>query len=348
MACLAGTRRKRSWAPAPTSGGWAIHVLWLEECGPEAGPLVGGKALGLGHLVRQGHRVPPGFAVTTAAHREAMAAGGRPVTVGEGLAAEIAAAYRRLGGDDGVPVAVRSSATAEDTAEASFAGEHDTYLWVRGAEAVVEHVGRCWASLFTPRAVAYRARLGIADDEVAMGVVVQAMVPAEAAGVLLTLDPLTGDRSQVTIEAAYGLGVAVVEGEVTPDRFAVDKVTMELRSRSVGEKAVAYRFDPAAGRVARVEVPEELRARPCLKDAEVIELAGLGKRVEQALGVPQDVEWAACPGAAGGRELWLLQARPETVWSRRPRQAVVPPGTSAMDRMLGYLGRPGQATSEPD
>ena len=199
-----------------------------------------------------------------------------------------------------MPVAVRSSATAEDTAEASFAGQQDTYLWVRGAEAVAGHVSRCWASLFTDRAVAYRARLGIGDDEVAMGVVVQAMVPAEAAGVLLTLDPLTGDRSQVTIEAAYGLGTAVVEGEVTPDRFAVDKVTLELRSRSVGEKAVAYRFDPAAGRVARVEVPAADRARPCLDDAEVAELAGLGKRIEQALGVPQDVEWA-WPPRGGGR-----------------------------------------------
>jgi phosphoenolpyruvate synthase/pyruvate phosphate dikinase len=328
------------------------HVLWLEECGAEAAPLVGGKAVGLGHLVRQGHRVPAGFAVSTAAYREALAAGGRPVAVGDRLAAEITAAYRRLGGDAGVPVAVRSSATAEDTAEASFAGQQDTYLWVRGADAVLAHVARCWASLFTDRAVAYRARLGIGDDEVAMGVVVQAMVPAEAAGVLLTLDPLTGDRSQVTIEAAYGLGRAVVEGEVTPNRFAVDKVTLELRSSTVGEKAFAYRFDPAAGRVARVGVPADDRARPCLDDAEAAELAGLGKRVEQALGVPQDVEWAigppaapgtgtGAPGAAGGRELWLLQARPETVWSRRPRQAVVPPGTSAMDRMLAYLGRPG-------
>ena len=344
----------------------AGHVVWLEECGPDAAPLVGGKALGLGHLIRQGHRVPPGFAVTTAAYTEGLAAGGRPVTVGDRLAAEITAAYRRLGGDDGVPVAVRSSATAEDTAEASFAGQQDTYLWVRGAEAVVAHVTRCWASLFTSRAVAYRAQLGIGDDEIAMGVVVQAMVPAEAAGVLLTLDPLTGDRSQVTIEAAYGLGTAVVEGEVTPDRFAVDKVTMELRSRSVGEKAFAYRFDPAAGEMGRVEVPEALRARPCLDDAEVIELARLGKGVEQALGVPQDVEWAvetpgwfpggSGPGTPGGRELWLLQARPETVWSRRPRQAVVPPGSSAMDRMLTYLGRPGApgppgdhpGASEPD
>ena len=300
------------------------HVLWLEECGADAAPLVGGKALGLGQLVRQGHRVPPGFAVTTTA-------------------------YRRLGGDADAPVAVRSSATAEDTAEASFAGEHDTYLWVRGAEAVVAHVARCWASLFTSRAVE------MDDEEIAMGVVVQAMVPAEVAGVLLTLDPLTGDRSQVTIEAAYGLGTAVVEGEVTPDRFAVDKVTMELRSRSVGEKAVAHRFDAAAGRVGRVEVPEALRARPCLDEAEVIELARLGKQVERALGAPQDVEWAVGPagggsapgtGAPGGRELWLLQARPETVWSRRPRQAVVPPGSTAMDRMLSYLGRP--ATRGPD
>ena len=207
------------------------------------------------------------------------------------------------------------------------------------------HVARCWASLFTDRAVAYRARLGIGDDEVAMGVVVQAMVPAEAAGVLLTLDPLTGDRSQVTIEAAYGLGTAVVEGEVTPDRFAVDKVTLELRSRSVGEKAFAYRFDPAAGRVARVEVPAADRARPCLDDAEAAELARLGKRVEQALGVPQDVEWAVGPPAApgtggrgrsGGRARAVAAPGPagEPVWSRRPRQAVVPPGTSAMDRML--------------
>jgi rifampicin phosphotransferase len=333
----------------------ASHVLPLAACGADAAPLVGGKAVGLGHLVRLGHRVPPGFAVTTAAYREALAAGGRPATVGDRLAAELVADYRRLGraGEQDPPVAVRSSATAEDTAEASFAGQQDTYLWVRGADAVLDHVARCWASLFTDRAVAYRARLGVGDDEVAMGVVVQAMVPAEVAGVLLALDPLTGDRSQVTIEAAYGLGTAVVEGEVTPDRFAVDKVTLELRSRTVGEKAFADRFDPAAGRVARAEVPAADRARPCLDDAEAAELAGLGKRIEQALGAPQDVEWAigppaapgtgpgGAPGAAGGRELWLLQARPETVWSRRPRRAVVPPGTSAMDRMLAYLGRPG-------
>ena len=171
------------------------------------------------------------------------------------------------------------------------------------------------------------------------------MVPAETAGVMLTLDPLTGDRSQVSIEAAYGLGAAVVEGEVTPDRFTVDKVTLEPRSRTVGEKAFAYRFDPGAGRVVKVEVADDERARLCIDDGEVTELARLGKRIEASLGTPQDIEWAIGPLAwpsarAGRRELYLLQTRPETVWSRRPRQPVARPGASVMDRMLGYLAQP--------
>ena len=350
------------------------HVLWLEDCGADAAPLVGGKALGLGELVRQGHRVPPGFAVTTTAYREALAASGLAPQIHDLLAGattakaqlatservralfdrmaadtelahEIAAAYRRLGNPD-VPVAVRSSATAEDTAEASFAGQQDTYLWVRGAEEVVSHVTRCWGSLFTPRAIAYRARLGIPADEIGMGVVVQAMVPAEAAGVMLTLDPVTGDRSQITIEAAYGLGAAVVEGEVTPDRYAVDKVTLELRSRVVGPKTFAYRFDPSRGRVAKVEVPEADRAQPCLDDDEVTHLAGLGKRIETALGTPQDIEWAIGPARSGEREVYLLQTRPETIWSRQPRQTVAPPGVSVMDRMLIYLAPPPPSTGD--
>jgi rifampicin phosphotransferase len=351
------------------------HVLWLEECGADAAPLVGGKALGLGQLVRQGHRVPPGFAVTTTAYREALAASGLASQIHEllagattakaqlatservralfdrmaadaDLADEIAAAYRRLGGDADAPVAVRSSATAEDTAEASFAGQQDTYLWVRGAKEVVSHVTRCWGSLFTPRAIAYRARLGIPADEIGMGVVVQAMVPAEAAGVMLTLDPLTGDRSQVTIEAAYGLGAAVVEGEVTPDRYAVDKVTLELRSRVIGPKAFAYRFDPGRGRVAKVEVPEADQAQPCLNDDEVTQLAGLGKRIEAALGTPQDIEWAIGPARSVEREVHLLQTRPETIWSRQPRQPVAPPGGSGMDRMLTYLAPPAPSNGD--
>jgi rifampicin phosphotransferase len=353
----------------------AGHVLWLEECSADAAPLVGGKALGLGHLVRRGHQVPPGFAVTTSAYREALAASGLAAEIHEvlagattaeaqlaaservrvlfdrmaadaGLTGEIAAAYRRLGGDADAPVAVRSSATAEDTAEASFAGQQDTYLWVRGAAEVVSHVTRCWGSLFTPRAIAYRARLGIPADEIGMGVVVQAMVPAEAAGVMLTLDPLTGDRSQITIEAAYGLGAAVVEGEVTPDRFSVDKVTLEMRSRVIGPKAFAYRYDPGRGRVAKVEVPAADRAQACLDDGEVAELARLGKRIETALGAPQDVEWAIGPGPPGEREVYLLQTRPETVWSRQPRQPVAPPGASVMDRMLTYLARPAAAKGD--
>src|SRR5207245_7322906 len=133
--------------------------------------------------------------------------------------------------------------TAEDTADASFAGQQDTYLWVSGASSLLAHVLKCWASLFTPQAISYRRRLGIPVDDVAMAVVVQRMVAAEAAGVMMTIDPVTGDRSQITIEGSFGLGLSVVGGEVTPDRYSVDKVNFEIRSRAVGDKPFAYGLD---------------------------------------------------------------------------------------------------------
>jgi phosphoenolpyruvate synthase/pyruvate phosphate dikinase len=177
---------------------------------------------------------------------------------------------------------------------------------------------RCWASLFTPQALSYFRRVEIRADETAMGVVVQTMVAAETAGVMLTLDPVTGDRSQITIEGSFGLGEAVVAGEVTPDRYAVDKVTLEIRSRMLSAKHVAYRFDPAHGGVRLVEVPDEEQKLACLSDEEALEVATLGKRVERALGAPQDIEWAIGPGDSGIREVFLLQTRPEIVWTDRP------------------------------
>jgi pyruvate,water dikinase len=149
-----------------------------------------------------------------------------------------------------------------------------------------------------------------------MAVVVQDMVAAEAAGVMMTLDPLTGDRSTIMIEAAYGLGAAVVNGEVTPDRFCVDKAQLSISTCASGDKAVAYRFDPRAQTVAPVPVERSLRMRVCLADEEVIELARFGKHMETVMGRPQDIEWAIGPGAGGPRDLFLLQARPETIWSR--------------------------------
>lgn len=352
------------------------NILWLEECTPECIELVGGKAMGLGHLVRQGLQVPRGFAVSAAAYRgfvegtglaeeiaealseaegpeaerrasERIRALFRSTQPGQAILDEVRAAYEVLGNGRPAPVAVRSSATAEDTAEASFAGQQETYLWIVGPEEVERHVLECWASLFTPQAIAYRAHFGIRHEDVAIGVVVQAMVAAEVAGVMITLDPVTGDRSQISIEASYGLGLAVVGGEVTPDRFAVDKVTLELRGRTISSKDIAYRFDPDAGAVRPVEVPDTQRRQACLLDEEVVAIAGIGKRVERALGGPQDIEWALGAGASGQREVFLLQARPETVWSRRAAAPIASPDEPILSRMLRNIRVPMRLADAP-
>jgi pyruvate,water dikinase len=188
---------------------------------------------------------------------------------------------------------------------------------VLGGDEVVRHVLRCWSSLFTPHAIAYRAQMGTPVEDLAMGVVVQHMVAAEAAGVMLTIDPITGDASSMVIEGAYGLGAAVVNGEVDPDRFCIDKTQLAIRSRAVGVKSMAYRFDPSVQGTRREEIPVHLQSEPCMTDAEVVHLARLGVRMEQAMGRSQDIEWAIGPGADGVRQMYLLQARPETVWSQR-------------------------------
>jgi phosphoenolpyruvate synthase/pyruvate phosphate dikinase len=317
-------------------------VVDLSACSPDEYGLVGGKASGLAALMRHGFHVPSAFAVTTRAYREHLAhnaladdierlvascqtfedqqrAGQQIQQLFESsqLPSEVEDAVLDACSSDATPLAVRSSATAEDTISASFAGQQETFLWIVGGQSVLQHVLRCWASLFSPQAIAYRDHLQTPPGELAMAVVVQHMVAAEAAGVMMTLDPLTGDRSTITIEAAYGLGAAVVNGEVTPDRFCVDKANLSIAMRAGGDKAVAYRFDARAQTVARVPVERALRTRACLVDDEVIELARLGKRIEAVMGRPQDIEWAIGPGAGGPRDVFLLQARPETIWSGR-------------------------------
>lgn len=349
------------------SGTLGDPVRHFADCREAGADLVGGKAYGLGHLTALGLPVPPGFALTTDAYREHLAAAGlleRVAALADGAvepaAQAIAAreieelflasslsgalqdavhtAYRELG--DEIPVAVRSSADAEDTADASFAGQQESYLWVRGAEAVTVHVRRCWASLFTPQAIAYRADRGIRSAEVAMGVVIQQMIPASVAGVMMTLDPVTGDRSQVTIEAAYGLGLGVVSGEVTPDRFAIDKVALCVRERVARDKRIAFAFDPDAGEVRPREVAQGDRERLCVHDDELLALTRIGKDLERELGVPQDVEWALGPGEPGAREVHLLQTRPETVWTKKARAPIAPAGSSPMERMIVTMRTP--------
>ncbi|MBN6055243.1 phosphoenolpyruvate synthase [Nonomuraea sp. RK-328] len=283
---------------------------------------VGGKAANLGEMTRAGLPVPPGWVLTTGAYRqvaeaaeldEVIAEGGPGLAaaarerllgtpVPEPVAKAVTAAYERLGGG---PVAVRSSATAEDLPFASFAGQQDTYLNVVGADEVLDAVRRCWASLWTDRAVAYRASNGIDHATVRLAVVVQAMVQAEVAGVMFTADPLTGRRHRAVIDASPGLGEAVVSGAVNPDRFVADPATGEILERRAGDKRVVIRSLPGGGteRLDRTGSVE-----PCLTDAQVRELATLGARVERHYGAPQDTEWAVDASGA----LWLTQARPIT------------------------------------
>jgi phosphoenolpyruvate synthase/pyruvate phosphate dikinase len=300
-------------------------VVPLDRAGMSAIADVGGKALNLGLLTAAGFGVPAGFVLTTAAYQLAVgdrvdavlartpmvdaAAADRlratvlAAPVPDPVVRETLAAYRALGPD--VAVAVRSSATAEDLASASFAGQQDTYLNVVGADALLDAVRRCWASLWTDRAVDYRHQNGIDQRSVRLAVVVQEMVQAAAAGVLFTADPVTGTRQHTVVDASPGLGEAVVSGAVNPDRFVVDSVAREILEQRIGDKRVLIR-SVAGGGVERVE--QEGAVLPSLSERQVVELTALGQRVQEHYGSPQDIEWALDDT---GR-LWLTQARPVT------------------------------------
>ena len=343
----------------------AAHIRWLEECDASSTSEVGGKCASLGELISIGMAVPPGFAVTTRAHDAFLArhdvrereaellqavdyddlkavaqASERlrglveDLELPEETAAAVRDAYERLSDGADVPVAVRSSALAEDSATASFAGQLQTYLWVEGADAVVEHVRRCWSGFFTPEALSYRHRQGIAAQDARMSVGVQRMVRARSAGVLFTLNPVNGDRSKIVIESTWGLGEALVAGEVDPDRFTVDKVTLDLLGTIVGGKQVEHRPDPSGGGVVVSEVEADRRSLRSLSDAEVVALARVGKTIERHAGRPQDIEWAV---DADTGDILVLQARAETVWSQRERPPTVEKKGSALEYVLAEL-----------
>jgi rifampicin phosphotransferase len=303
--------------------------------------LVGGKAANLGELTGAGLPVPTGFCITTAAYELVASEAGLDVMLDEkaeslandaslaeaartcllaaampaSVAEAIAGAYRVLGSGEPIPVAVRSSATAEDLPFASFAGQQDTYLNVVGSEAVLEAVRNCWASLWTDRAVSYRASLGIDQRRVQLAVVVQRQIEAEVAGVLFTANPLTGKRRQAVIDANPGLGEAVVSGATNPDHFVVNTASGEIVERRPGDKRIVIRGTEGGGTV-RTESADG-SGEACLSDEQIRALTELGARVEAHYQAPQDIEWAI--DAAG--QLWLLQARPITTLYPLPTKA---------------------------
>ena len=345
-------------------------VVWFESYWPGLKNEVGGKASSLGEMTNAGLPVPPGFAVTTRAYRLAHDAGdidaeiahqlrdldmgdttmvsercgairdairavAIPASVEEQIRHSYAELCRRSSADD-VPVAVRSSATSEDSPDASFAGEHDTYLWVRGGDDVVDAVRRCWASLFTDRATCYREEMGYEHRSVEMCVVVQKMVHPKSAGVAFTLDPRNGDRSQIAIDSSWGFGEAVVAGEVTPDNFLIDKVMFDITKRIVSAKTHEYVLT-ADDRVSKVETAADRVSTPSLTDAEIKGIARLTKTAEQHYGCPQDIEWAVDADLPDGDNVILLQSRPETVWSKKGPTTVTAPGQASGDFMSSIV-----------
>ncbi|MBW2517580.1 MAG: hypothetical protein JRE88_12425 [Deltaproteobacteria bacterium] len=333
------------------------YILEFEKLDKDSLPIVGGKNASLGEMIKADIRVPPGFAVTTDSYLLFITGGAikdkitalvsdlnpddvaalnkasadvqkiiKQTTMPETVAKAIADGYSQLCDKCAVeiiPVAVRSSATAEDLPNASFAGQQDTYLWVQGADQVIAHVQNCWASLYTPRAIAYRIKNEFPHEKVLISVGVQKMVNAKAAGVMFTLNPTNGDVSKVVIEGSWGLGETVVSGSVNPDKFVVDKVMLEINERTISTKHIECVYDLAQGKVIDADVAADIQCTCCLADDEIKALVRAAKNIENHYGPPMDIEWAIDKHIPFPDNMFIVQARPETVWIRRKTESVI-------------------------
>lgn len=346
------------------------NILWLDDPHASNNPILGGKFSSLATSMAAGYTVPPGFGITTQAFRSFVKSAGlseeiqrvRKIAteiepaklkaeasrlidrimnepIPEELRDDITRAYRKLEERTGiidVPVAVRSSGESEDLAGASFAGQYETFLWISDIENVLRYTRECWAGMFNDTVLTYRHDdqqvAALSDFAICVGI--QQMVQARSAGVMFTLDPITGDRSKIVIESCWGLGEGVVKGDVTPTQFKVDKVTLQILKRSPHPQTHEYRFDPQTGEVGFYEVEVERQEAIPLPDETVIELAKFAKQVEKDRGAPQDIEWAVDDEL----QLKVLQVRPETVWSSKPAQPltrVKSPVDYVLKRMTG-------------
>jgi len=342
------------------------HVSWISEIALSDRPHVGGKGGSLGELHRAGIAVPRAFVVKTGAFErfvqtleqqapvraevqalraddldsiiacsKALRARLERAPLPPEVLDEISAAHGELCGEVApVAVAVRSSATTEDASDASFAGLQDTYLWVCSAAEMLGKVRSCWASLYSTESITYRLKHGFPEQSVAMAVVVQIMVDARSAGVMFTRSPTTGDRSVITIESAWGLGSAVVGGEVTPDRWVLGKITGDISVREISDKLTEH-LPRRAGGTEAAQVPEERRRIPSLSDAELQALRAIARKVERHYGRPQDIEWAV---ARDSGDILLLQSRPETVWSQKQAAPVARAAENPLAHVMSIFG----------
>jgi pyruvate,water dikinase len=335
------------------------RILWFEELGKEDIPLVGGKNANLGEMLRAKINVPPGYAIAAHAYHEFITKTGiaekiykaiektvtdvndpkqyeeaskrirrliESTSMPSEIAEEITAAYSELGeriGMKDVFVAVRSSATAEDLPDASFAGQQETFLNVKGAEDLINKTIKCWSSLFTPRAIYYRNQKYFSQEQVLISVGVQKMVNAKVAGVIFTLNPVTGESNQIVIEANWGLGESVVSGSVTPDLFILDKSTLKIVDKKIAKKTVEYIRALKTGKTIHGTVPAARQEQPCLNEEEVIRLTEIARSIERHYGRAQDIEFSIDRDLPFPKSVFIVQARPETVWSSAKSEATI-------------------------
>ncbi len=331
------------------------YIRWLEDLNQNSVPEAGGKAANLGEMIHAGLPVPPGLVVTADAYRVHLDAGHLPDRIAarlqnllaedltavtaasddimgwigtapmpDAIRAAVASSYdglsRRLivseNGAEALRVAVRSSATAEDLPSASFAGQQETYLNIGEAEAVIDAVRKCWASLWTPQAISYRASMNFDHLGVALAVVVQALVAADTAGVMFTANPVSGARDEILISGSYGLGEAVVSGVVTPDTYILSQ-DGNVKQRTLGTKEIRVVADASGTHTEAV--PQADQRRYCLSDYDLAALADVGRRVQAHYGSPMDIEWVLSNG-----ELYVVQARPITTLNRMPAHPLAP------------------------
>jgi pyruvate,water dikinase len=353
-------------------------ILDFRQLNKSSLPLVGGKNASLGEMINADIRVPPGFAVTTDSYAVFMEKAGindtifslladldpddidalnqaaekvqemiRTAVIPSDVQNSISDGYSKLCAQceiDALPVAVRSSATAEDLPTASFAGQQDTYLWIMGADRVIESVRKCWASLYTPRAISYRVKNDFPHEKVLISVGVQKMVNSKAAGVMFTLNPTDGDISKVVLEGSWGLGETVVSGSVNPDKFVVDKVMGEINDRTISTKHIECVFDVEKGETIDADVADDMQCTCCLEDQEIKELVKTAKIIEAHYGRAMDIEWAIDKDFSFPESIFIVQARPETVWSQRKVESKLGKKTGyqlLMDQAMKRIKLPG-------